>query len=593
MADLPNDGDLNWGGPVRTYMEETRTISASASAAANTASAVADEALALAELSVAPTDSAVAGLAGSPTSALSTALYTSYDDGAAIPFNAKRYGAIGDGVADDATAITAAIAAGISFGINKIVFLPAGTYKLGSAVTVPTGVSIHATPGTVTLTWSGARSAFNLNAGSKDNTFYGLRFLGSMPVNKIGTTLEQVGINCLAATSTTPITGLFVERCTFEKIEGCGVRIKHITDFNFVRNTFKLYGYAGIGLYSPLRGLIDGNSFTGTNALPAYSGNTYAAFASVYEPDGDINGPTTPRPQSVRFSNNFVEDQAWEGLDTHIGKGISFIGNQFLNCSGNAIAAVGVGAGSPLGCPDALIAHNIITGPTGPNGTARMGIVLRGQPTGIAGAERCTGTITGNVIKWVGDDVSTVSGGIVVANGLGVAVTGNVMIECRSAGIVLQDSPGTTGTGNVVRDVWRSSGTATAILITLVADASTTVTLTANKLIRGSLTAGTDVPAGAQINTAGYAGTNTNAVSVEQEGNFFPTGTAFSGNMRHIRSGTRGTVEVDGTAAPTSGTWTTGDRIKNVGTLASGQYIGWICRSGGTPGTWAGFGLIA
>lgn len=46
------------------------------------------------------------------------------------------------------------------------------------------------------------------------------------------------------------------------------------------------------------------------------------------------------------------------------------------------------------------------------------------------------------------------------------------------------------------------------------------------------------------------------------------------------------------TAAPTSGTWTQGDRVKNkapseLGTAGS-KYVtlGWVCTVAGTPGTW-------
>ena len=45
------------------------------------------------------------------------------------------------------------------------------------------------------------------------------------------------------------------------------------------------------------------------------------------------------------------------------------------------------------------------------------------------------------------------------------------------------------------------------------------------------------------------------------------------------------------TAPPTSGTWVRGDWVKNSLPSTTG-YFGWICVDSGTPGTWAGFGLI-
>lgn len=42
---------------------------------------------------------------------------------------------------------------------------------------------------------------------------------------------------------------------------------------------------------------------------------------------------------------------------------------------------------------------------------------------------------------------------------------------------------------------------------------------------------------------------------------------------------------------PTEGTWGVGDRVYNTAPTASG-YIGWVCVTAGTPGTWKGFGTI-
>lgn len=47
-----------------------------------------------------------------------------------------------------------------------------------------------------------------------------------------------------------------------------------------------------------------------------------------------------------------------------------------------------------------------------------------------------------------------------------------------------------------------------------------------------------------------------------------------------------------GTAAPTTGTWNAGDIILN-SAPAAGGYIGWVCVTTGTPGTWKSFGTIS
>jgi hypothetical protein len=45
-------------------------------------------------------------------------------------------------------------------------------------------------------------------------------------------------------------------------------------------------------------------------------------------------------------------------------------------------------------------------------------------------------------------------------------------------------------------------------------------------------------------------------------------------------------------APPTTGTWNTGDIVYNSAPVKGGN-IGWVCVQGGTPGTWAEFGLIS
>ena len=61
----------------------------------------------------------------------------------------------------------------------------------------------------------------------------------------------------------------------------------------------------------------------------------------------------------------------------------------------------------------------------------------------------------------------------------------------------------------------------------------------------------------------------------------FPNG--FSSGTAH--------AQTVGTAAPTTGTWQRGNVVWNT-TPSAGGYAGWICVTGGTPGTWKEFGAI-
>lgn len=51
-------------------------------------------------------------------------------------------------------------------------------------------------------------------------------------------------------------------------------------------------------------------------------------------------------------------------------------------------------------------------------------------------------------------------------------------------------------------------------------------------------------------------------------------------------------VQMRGTAAPVSGTWVVGD-IVWADNVTAGGYIGWVCTTAGTPGTWRTFGAVS
>lgn len=72
------------------------------------------------------------------------------------------------------------------------------------------------------------------------------------------------------------------------------------------------------------------------------------------------------------------------------------------------------------------------------------------------------------------------------------------------------------------------------------------------------------------------------------------TGPAFRNGYAVRKSGSINTslVRMLESAAPTTGTWQVGDIVYN-DTPAAGGFIGWVCVTAGTPGTWKTFGAIS
>ncbi len=88
-----------------------------------------------------------------------------------------------------------------------------------------------------------------------------------------------------------------------------------------------------------------------------------------------------------------------------------------------------------------------------------------------------------------------------------------------------------------------------------------------------------------RLTTAGYLGVGVTAPAEMLD---------VAGNIRtsRLKLGTGPNQISFGSAAPTSGTYIQGDIVFNTGAAASGT-AGWICVSGGTPGTWKTFATIS
>lgn len=95
-----------------------------------------DEAVAAAEAATAATDDAVAVLVETSGSQTQGALDARFG----LVVNALNYGALGDGVADDAAAINAALAAGATLG--RAVLLPEGEYLIRAKLVVPSNTTL-------------------------------------------------------------------------------------------------------------------------------------------------------------------------------------------------------------------------------------------------------------------------------------------------------------------------------------------------------------------------------------------------------------------------------------------------------------------
>lgn len=514
-----------------------------------------------------------------------------------LTIDARDYGAVGGSwdpvtanTVDQGGALQAAVDACSAQG-GGAVYVPPGHYRVGAAgVTVPSNVTLRGRYASIFIT--GNYAGFKLATGASRVRFRGLRLVGTLPETDISVIQNQVGIQAYS-TWDNPIRSFKVTDCEFERIQGTALQMRHVQGFRIIGNDITKHGYAAIGGHSVSRGLIEDNDIIGTGNLPSYVGNSYGVYLSTLESAGVVGSTENPRSSDVTVSKNRVTNQSWSCLDTHVGERIKFINNEIKDCKASAINCVFIDPNSLLAPRDITIEGNTVTYSKllEPDQSMTMAILMRGSIAPDPARQRVTGTIRGNIIRRYGRQDTSTSGAIFVGSAQGVIVDGNSMTECRAIGIHVRDSRGTVINGNTFTDLWRSSGIATAVYLGFDYDTEMDLTVTNNRFVRGSLSELEGLPAGAVVNNSAINGTNSAGISVIEGNNEWGTATFATAHTRY-QVGTGRLRRMSASAAPTTGTWLTGEQVVN-SAPAPGGYMGWVCTTNGTPGVWKGYGLIA
>lgn len=482
-------------------------------------------------------------------------------------FNAKNYGAVGDGVADDSTAINAAMQAAkaTTNGVfGGIVDLPKGTYICKSQLVVPNGVALRGAGGEFASTIIRAHSTFNAASLVRNESQDGTQEAAGL----IGIYVDgNQGAGAVCSTAVVDLIGLFVPSVLQDVVVTSG------------SNVGLRIGAAGTpGGAGPIK--LDTiwcvNNVGHNLMVEEVAGNT-GAFTSVV----GIN--VTLEHQGSGKSALYIKGLGNAGQFTfrglHIEQGAGATGRTCITLDG--VSDVDIKGLTCLGIPSTVSEVVKITTAI-QNLRFEIGPIFNPNLLGSSGGSTFirnlkTGDTVGpnNLFRYVTPDSAIVGGQRFTP------ATGTTGI-----GWGIQDTAGTDRTwSNASGQLTGSSINGAAV--DLVGDATNNRPL---MLVPSSVSGLSNVygffypsGGGGVVNFRSFTG----GADVFQVGT---GGTLFVHQTATFQLGLKG--QAARAAAPSSGTHVQGEVVFNADPIASG-FIGWVCVTGGTPGTWKSWGAIS
>jgi hypothetical protein len=509
-------------------------------------------------------------------------------------FNVKDYGAAGDGVADDTSAIQAAIDAANTAGGGTIYF-PSGDYKTDSQVTLQSDIELRGDMNAKLLPSDTVPSYAYYATGESNIRIQGLVFEGT------GTAFTAGTQRLLQIDSSSEVQ---IHNCTFRKARNTAVVVDNCDQGRMTGCLFEFSYYYGAEIR-------DGSvSWVVSDCIFYQNGATGSATSAFGR------GLVLWEVTRINVTNCTFNDQTEYGLRIYSQTGDSDISQQVVisNCSfeNNGTTATGkidLYFYNELGTIKGFAVSNC-SFRTRSGNTA---ISVQGTDVAISNCRlESAAADAGSAFILFKATTATISNCVVKNFGLGVGLSGtsgaipdNVkvlgcqFIDCyRISGGVYGDN--TVFDNNYFK---QSSGGQDANITMLLADDSGS---TGTRILNNTFD---NCYRGLQLNidscdveVVNNTFINSDDLSVRCFGTDL-TNLIWHGNTLDLATnpailgkiertgGTYGMVIGKSNVAPTDFAFTVGDMVFNQGASAGGK-AGWICTTAGTPGTWKPFGVI-
>lgn len=430
--------------------------------------------------------------------------------------DSKYHGVVNIKRTDDHTTIQSKINTAAATGAQfEVQFPRSGSFYTPSTITLPPGIKINGNDAQI----STDQNIPIFTLAGDDISGEDLELIGSQPDFDHGDAAfaNQMGIFYNGGTTAfTPLNKINFRNMRFSNFYGIPAQIIHGRRIYFSSCEFDQYCRAGLWYTSVIDGGVDHCRFYGMNDL--YLGTTFCyAFTATVQISttggnaGLITDSINPRSEQIDVSHNYAEDQAWECFDTHLGRVINFDANRASGGTGAVVAAVqndNAPAYSPV---DIGITNNRQNSPVDLDGNGGIALIGSKDFTNDS-RERTTGVISGNILRGAFTDNSSASGAINLSNSLGVPVSDNQVINCKSRAFYLRNAHDTKLHDNSITDLW--STVSSPVCFYCIADNdgtgsphAFTVMASNNRINRGTLVK-------PLINSFSWGGTADTAVNV-------------------------------------------------------------------------------
>ena len=367
------------------------------------------------------------------------------------------YGAVGDGVTDDSTAVTTCINDVDDF--TTVLFPSNKSFLLASRVIVNKPLTIMAYGATIKFPNGRGVGGYSEDAFTVTSSDVHIRGgIWTEVAPSVAPPTGGYGVVFLGTQNGSGVAPTYIERVSmvdayFKNWEYVALSFVRCKNYIANRNMIENVGYSGITVLSSHDGIVDGNIVDGVNLLGSVGDNSYGIIFTA-----PTNGNTVQIPLSSGFicTNNVVKNvRFWEGIDSHGGSNYTVSNNYVYNCA-TPIAMVSYpGATAPY---DQGSSHGTISGN-----------IIDCDPTVIARADRKRGIIvegtvlaggsTGQQVSIVGNSISNYGGynatetmcGIEIQTINDAVISGNSIYNAGSAGIGLWSAVNVLVDGN---NIW-------------------------------------------------------------------------------------------------------------------------------------------